>query len=91
MGPTRIGGRILASLALGADDEWTNCGLVDAALGTFPPEPVRYVGAHMVRSAILAKERAEDAGRRPGALVTRLAALAPAGLTPVKSGEGDRA
>ena len=88
VGPTRIGGRILASLALGADDEWTNCGLVDATLGTFPPEPVRFVGAHMVRSAIRAKERAEDEGRRPGALVTRLAALAPAGLTPVKSDPG---
>jgi putative aminophosphonate oxidoreductase len=90
VGPTRIGGRILASLALEADDEWANCGLVDAKVGTYPPEPFRYVGAHMVRAAISVKERAEDAGEKPGALVSRLAALGPAGLTPITSDHADQ-
>ena len=42
-------GSILASLALGADDEWARCGLVDGKQGTFPPEPMRFLGAHVVR------------------------------------------
>src|SRR5439155_4582278 len=38
---TSIGGRILASLALGLDDEWAGCGLVRRPAGSFPPEPIR--------------------------------------------------
>jgi hypothetical protein len=37
----------------------------------------------MVRAAARAKDRAEDAGRKPGLLVNKLAALAPAGLAPL--------
>ena len=83
VGPTHLAGRILASLALGLDDEWSGCGLVGAEVARFPPEPIRYLGARVVRAAIGRKERAEDAGRAAGALTERLAALAPAGLVPV--------
>jgi glycine/D-amino acid oxidase-like deaminating enzyme len=83
VGPTHLAGRILASLALGRDDEWSGCGLVDAEVARFPPEPMRYFGARLVRAAIGRKERAEDQGRVAGALTERLAALAPAGLVPV--------
>ena len=65
--PSQIGGRILASLALGADDEWARCGLVDGKQGTFPPEPVRFLGAHVVREAVVRTERAHEAGRVPNA------------------------
>src|SRR5207249_2917640 len=41
VGPSYLGGRILASLALGRDDEWSRCGLVRPPERRFPPEPVR--------------------------------------------------
>ena len=47
--PAVVGGKILASLALGVADEWSGCGLVDGRQGRFPPEPVRFIGAHVVR------------------------------------------
>jgi glycine/D-amino acid oxidase-like deaminating enzyme len=73
-----IGGRILASLALDADDEWSGSGLVDQAPLTFPPDPVRWAGAQLVRGAVRRRARAEDAGRRPRWIDVRLAALTPA-------------
>ncbi|MFO0997652.1 MAG: FAD-binding oxidoreductase [Alphaproteobacteria bacterium] len=83
VGPSYLGGRILASLTLGLDDEWSSCPLAKGPKGQFPPEPFRYVGAVMVKAAIKRKEAAEIAGRRPRALDTYLAGLAPAGLTPL--------
>lgn len=84
VGPTSIGGRILASLALERDDEWARCGLVRPLAREFPREPIRYVGGQIVRRAVAAKDRAEDAGRAPSGLTTYLASLAPAGLSPTK-------
>jgi len=85
VGPSYLGGRMLASLALGRDDEWSNAGLVGPpGGGTFPPEPVRFVGGHVVKAAIERKERAEDAGHRVGPLTMRLFRLAPAVLVPTK-------
>ena len=68
VGPTSVGGRILASLALGTKDEWSECGLVRDGVGLFPREPVRYVGGRMVIAANRRKERLEDEGRTPGPL-----------------------
>ncbi len=85
VGPSYLGGRILASLALERDDEWSGCGLVGLPEhGAFPPEPARFVGGHVVRRAIVRKERLEDEGRAPDAVTTRLVRLAPAGLVPTK-------
>lgn len=86
VGPSKLVARILASLVVGADDEWARSGLVAEPRNGFPPEPVRYVGGLLVRRAVARKERAEDAGRRSGPATRRLAALAPAGLVP-SSGE----
>ncbi|QHA82832.1 FAD-dependent oxidoreductase [Pseudomonas mediterranea] len=80
VGPSRLGGRILASLALGLDDEWSHCGLVGRKPKLFPPEPFRYVGGLMVRSAVQRKEAAEADNRSPAWLDRALAGLAPAGL-----------
>jgi glycine/D-amino acid oxidase-like deaminating enzyme len=88
VGPSFLGGRILASLATGSDDEWSSCGLVGTRPGRFPPEPFRFVGGTMVRAAIARKERAEDEGRRPHSLDRRLVSLAPAGLVPTPGEEG---
>lgn len=85
VGPSQLGGRILASLALGLKDEWSECPLVTGPPGKFPPEPIRYVGALTVRAALDRKERAEDSGRSAGRITRALAKLAPAGLVPVKA------
>jgi len=80
VGPSVLGGRILASLALGRDDEWAGHPLVEGPAGRFPPEPLRFLGAHLVRAAVSRKERAEMAGKTPSRLAVALSRLAPAGL-----------
>jgi glycine/D-amino acid oxidase-like deaminating enzyme len=84
VGPSLIGGRILASLALALDDEWARCGLVRSPPPGLPGEPLRYVGGRIVRGAVARKERAEDDGRRPARIDRALAGLAPAGLVPLE-------
>jgi putative aminophosphonate oxidoreductase len=86
VGPTVLGGRILASLVREADDEWSRCGLVRETVENFPPEPFRYVGAIGVREALRRKERLEDAGRKPDAATVFVAGLAPTGYVPSKRG-----
>jgi putative aminophosphonate oxidoreductase len=78
--PSVIGGKILASLALGDDDEWSASALVDRAHDRFPPEPLRFLGGKLVRRAVIHKERTEARDARPNAIAVRLARLAPAGL-----------
>jgi glycine/D-amino acid oxidase-like deaminating enzyme len=82
--PSVLGGRILASMALGRDDDWARCGLVRPPPRGLPAEPIRYVGGRVVRSAVARKERAEEAGRRPARIDRALARLAPAGLVPLQ-------
>jgi glycine/D-amino acid oxidase-like deaminating enzyme len=84
VGPTVLGGRILASLALGLDDEWAGCGLVRTPPPGLPPEPWRYLGGRVIRAAVARKEQAEDAGRDPARLDRALARMAPAGLVPLQ-------
>jgi hypothetical protein len=87
VGPSFVGGKILASLALGLDDEWSRAGLVrDPAGARFPPEPFRYLGGRVVRNAVARKEDAEDEGRTAGRVTLLLADLAPSGLVPLKKG-----
>jgi glycine/D-amino acid oxidase-like deaminating enzyme len=80
VGPSLLGAKTVASLALEKDDDWTRSPLVDRRTSHLPPEPIRYVGAHIVREAVVRKEAAELAGRRPKALARALARLVPAGL-----------
>ncbi len=87
VGPSFLGGRILASLALRRDDEWSSLGLASGPTGGFPPEPVRYVGGRLVRGAVARKEAADDRGQRAGWATRRLASLAPTGLVPVENKE----
>ena len=64
--PSVLGGRILAALAAGKrDDEAASLPIVGATPRAFPPEPFRYVGARLFREAIVRREVAEEAGRRP--------------------------
>ena len=75
--PSVLGGRVLASLALGRDDEWTSLPLVGerATPRAFPPEPFRYVGARAFREAIGIRERAEEAGRTANPVVREISRL----------------
>ena len=84
VGPSHLGGKILASLALEKQDEWSNCGLVRPLGRDFPPEPMRYFGGKFVRRAIARTDAAADANRTPGPLTRYLAGFAPAGLSPYK-------
>jgi glycine/D-amino acid oxidase-like deaminating enzyme len=78
--PSVIGGRVMASLALRRDDEWSGCALARGVPeGRFPPEPVRFVGGALVRRAVGRKERIEDCGGRAGPVTRGLAGLAPKG------------
>lgn len=87
VGPAYLGGRVLASLALGLDDRWSHVASLLPPRGGLPPEPIRYPGAHVVKAAVARKERAEDAGKRVDPLTRRIVGFAPAGLVPVKKGK----
>ena len=75
-GPSRLAGRILAALASGGDDPIAQLPLVGRRQPLLPPEPIRFVGARLVREALIREDDALDAGRRPSALI-RLAARLP--------------
>lgn len=64
VGPSHLGGRILAALALGADEPLTRLPIVGPPGRQFPPEPLRYVGARIMREAMIRREDAEEAGHR---------------------------
>ena len=81
--PSMLGGRILASMALGRADEWSRCGLVRRPPRGMPGEPWRYLGAGLVRAAVARSERAQDGGAAPRRVDRALMRLAPAGLVPV--------
>jgi glycine/D-amino acid oxidase-like deaminating enzyme len=78
--PSRIGGRILAGLVLERRERWTQNGLIDRIPRRFPPEPLRYVGGSLVRSAMFRKDRCELQDHSPSWLDKQLVRLAPAGL-----------
>ena len=75
VGPSWLGGRILAGLALDRRDEFTSLPLVGTSPRRFPPEPLRSVGARVVREAIVRRELDEEAGRRPNRLLREVSRL----------------
>jgi glycine/D-amino acid oxidase-like deaminating enzyme len=75
VGPSYLGGEILARLALDHRDERTQLAIVDPPRKLFPPEPFRYLGGSLVRRALLAQDAAEDDGRAPGAATRFVASL----------------
>ena len=76
VGPSWLGGQILASLSTGRDDEWTALALATRRVPSLPPEPLKRLGGGVVRSAIMACERADEDGRR-APLPARVAATLP--------------
>jgi glycine/D-amino acid oxidase-like deaminating enzyme len=76
VGPSHLGGKILAALALHAGDGFTRLAVVTTTPKRFPPEPLRSPGMFVVNRAIRRKDDLEDAGRRVDP-VTRLVASMP--------------
>lgn len=78
VGPAQLCGAILARLALDERDELTRLPLVCRTrppARLLPPEPLRVLGGEAIRRALDRKERAEEAGRRPGRTAAAVAAL----------------
>jgi len=75
VGPSWLGGQILASLALRRDDEWSASPLVRTPTASLPPEPLKRLGGGAIRGAILAAEEAEEEGRTAPALARAVGAL----------------
>jgi glycine/D-amino acid oxidase-like deaminating enzyme len=72
VGPSWLGGQLLAVLALG---EETSSPLVHRTPVNLPPEPLRSLGAGLVRRALLAVDEAESRGRAPARTARAVAAL----------------
>jgi glycine/D-amino acid oxidase-like deaminating enzyme len=75
VGPSWLGGQILASLAVGRDDEWTHLPLAGRRVPALPPEPLKRLGGGVVRAAIIASEEADEDGVRPSLLARAGAAI----------------
>jgi putative aminophosphonate oxidoreductase len=82
--PSLTFGKILASSALGLEDEWSGAALNSGVASRFPPEPVRFIGGLVVREAVRRKESREDEGLRCDPVTGALAGLAPQGFFRVK-------
>ena len=78
--PSLTVAKILASSALRRDDEWAGSELNSGVCGTFPPEPLRFVGGLVVRGAVRRKESREDRNRSVDPVTKALAGLAPQGF-----------
>jgi glycine/D-amino acid oxidase-like deaminating enzyme len=74
VGPSWLGGQILASLATCADDRWTSLPLVTRKVPQLPPRPLRSIGQAIVSRALLAVDDAEAAGTRPPVAARAIAA-----------------
>ncbi|MDC0057046.1 FAD-dependent oxidoreductase [Alphaproteobacteria bacterium] len=71
-----VGGDILSSMALNEKNEWTQGNFCKGPLKLFPPEPIRWFGAIIIRNAIRRKENAEQKEIKPWWIDKQLAKLA---------------
>lgn len=75
VGPSWLGGQVLASLALRIEDKWSSLPLAGRRPEPLPPEPLRYLGGRAIRSATLACEDAGEAGSREPPLAALVASV----------------
>jgi glycine/D-amino acid oxidase-like deaminating enzyme len=73
VGPSNMVARTLAALALDRRDEHASLAFVDPPTHRVPPEPFHWLGGEAIRLGILAKEKAEMAGRPPGKIASAVA------------------
>lgn len=75
VGPSYLGGEILARLALDRRDELTRLALVEPARKLMPPEPLRWAGGSAIRAALVRRDAANDEGRKPDPVSSFVASL----------------
>lgn len=63
--PSHVTGRTPASVTRGLDDDYSRSPLVSEPPSYLPIEPIRSLGARLVRGAVIRCEEREDAGRVP--------------------------
>jgi glycine/D-amino acid oxidase-like deaminating enzyme len=80
VGPSFLGGRILASTALERRDEWLDSPINRGPRSLYPYDPIRYFGGNIVRAAVLRKEADLNAGRPSAPVVELLNGFVPSGL-----------
>jgi len=73
--PSHLAGRVLADLIIGDDTDATRLPMVDPKLKLFPPDPIRTLGAALIRRALIADEDAAELGRKPNPLAAAVARL----------------
>jgi hypothetical protein len=73
--PTHLAGQVLADLVTNRDTDNVRLPMVNPKPRLFPPQPFRSWGAYVVRRAMIAKETAEEQGRKPNPLVDQLAKM----------------
>jgi glycine/D-amino acid oxidase-like deaminating enzyme len=73
--PSHLAGKVIADLVSGADTDSTRLPMVNRKTRLFPPEPLRSIGATVVRRAIIAKDTAEERGRRPNPVMSAIARM----------------
>ena len=75
VGPSYLGGEILARLALDRRDTLTGLAIVDPPRKVMPPEPLRWAGGSVIRAALVRRDDAYDQGRSPDPLSAFVASL----------------
>lgn len=80
VGPSYLGGRILASTALERHDEWQESPINRGPRSLYPYDPIRYFGGNLVRAAVLRREADLNAARASGPAVRFLHRFVPSGL-----------
>ena len=75
VGPCHLGGKILAGLALGVEDEATTLPIAGADPRRFPPWPLTGVGERVVNRAIVRRDERLDASRPVDPVTDALAHL----------------
>src|SRR4051812_5797460 len=75
VGPTPLGGLILAAMALDAREPQMRLCLVEPDAGRFPPEPLRLAGGAAIRAAMVRQDDLADEGRAADPVTTFVASL----------------
>ncbi|MFF8232015.1 NAD(P)/FAD-dependent oxidoreductase [Streptomyces caelestis] len=77
VGPSRLMAKVLASMVLGINDEWSRSAFTRHLSAWIPREPLRYPGSLLALPALRAVERREDSGRTVPPLLKRLVSVDP--------------
>jgi glycine/D-amino acid oxidase-like deaminating enzyme len=87
VGPSKLIAKILASLVLRRADEYSSLGLAQPLQGTFPREPVRYLGGRCVLAAMNRHDQLDHANQSAGVLTRWLVSKMPGSILPGTVGD----